>query len=59
MQRAAIPARNNCTHSNVLENIHEAKVLQPMTAFGEITCVAAGTKDTSIIVLHAFFFFYN
>jgi len=30
MQRAAIPA-------NVLENIHEAKVLQSMTAFGGIT----------------------
>jgi len=28
---------NNCRLSNVLENIHEAKMLQPMTAFGEIT----------------------
>jgi len=37
MQRAAIPARNNCRLSNVLENIHEAQVLQPMTAFGGIT----------------------
>jgi len=37
MQRAAIPACNNCRLSNVLENIHEAKVLQPMTAFGGIT----------------------
>jgi len=37
MQRAAIPERNNCRLSNVLENIHEAKVLQPMTAFGRIT----------------------
>jgi len=34
MQRAAIPA---CTLSNVFENIQEAKVLQPMTAFGRIT----------------------
>jgi len=39
MQRAAIPACNNCTFSNVLENIHEAKVLQPMTAFGGIMYV--------------------
>jgi len=37
MQRVAIPARNNCRLSNVLENIHEAKVLQPMTVFGRIT----------------------
>jgi len=37
MQRAAIPARNNCRLSNVFENIHEAKMLQPMTAFGRIT----------------------
>jgi len=32
MQHAAIPACNNCRLSNVFENIHEAKVLQPMTA---------------------------
>jgi len=37
MQRAAIVACNNCRLSNVFENIHEAKVLQPMTAFGGIT----------------------
>jgi len=37
MQRAAIPACNNYTLSKVLENIHEAKVLQPVTAFGGIT----------------------
>jgi len=37
MQRAAIVARNNCRLSNVFENIHEANVLQPMTAFGGIT----------------------
>ena len=39
MQRAEIHACNNCRLSNVLENIHEAKVLQPMTltAFGRIT----------------------
>jgi len=37
MQRAAIPACNNCRLSNVFESIHEAKVLQPMTAFGRIT----------------------
>jgi len=37
MQRAAIPACNNCRLSNVLENIHGAKVLQPITAFGGIT----------------------
>jgi len=37
MQRATIVAFNNCTLSNVFENIHEAKVLQPMTAFGGIT----------------------
>jgi len=28
---------NNCRLSNMLENIHEAKVLQPMTAFRGIT----------------------
>jgi len=36
----------------MLENIQEAKVLQPMTAFGGITwrstCVAIGTRDASI-----------
>ena len=37
MQRAAIPAIPACTLSNVFENIQEAKVLQPMTAFGRIT----------------------
>jgi len=37
MQRAAIPARNDRRLSNVLENIREAKVLQPVTAFGGIT----------------------
>jgi len=37
MQRAAIVACNNCRLSNVFENIHEAKMLQPMTAFGGIT----------------------
>jgi len=37
MQRTEIPAYNNCMLSNVLENIYEAKVLQPMTAFGVIT----------------------
>jgi len=37
MQRAAIVACNNCRLSNVFETIHEAKVLQPMTAFGGIT----------------------
>ena len=37
MQRAAIPACSNFRLSNVLENIHKAKVLQPMTAFGGIT----------------------
>jgi len=37
MQRTAIVACNNCRLSNVFENIHEAKVLQPMTAFGGIT----------------------
>jgi len=37
MQRAATPACNNCRPSNVFENIHEAIVLQPMTAFGGIT----------------------
>jgi len=31
MQRAVIPACSNFRLSNVLENIHEAKVLQPMT----------------------------
>jgi len=40
--------------SNVLENIHEANMLQPMTAFGGITwrstCVAVGRRDASIIV---------
>jgi len=39
MQRAAIPACNNCRLSNVLEDIHEAKVLQPMTAFGDAVLV--------------------
>jgi len=38
----------------VLENIYEAKVLQPMTAFGEImwcsTCIAVGTRGASITV---------
>jgi len=37
MQRAAIIACNNYRLSNVFENIREAKVLQPMTAFGGIT----------------------
>jgi len=37
MQRAAIVACNNCRLSNVFKNIHEAKVLQLMTAFGGIT----------------------
>jgi len=37
MQRAAIPACNNCRLSNVFENIHQPKVFQPMTAFGRIT----------------------
>jgi len=37
MQRAAVPGCNNCMLSNVFKNIHEAKVLQPMTAFGRIT----------------------
>jgi len=37
MQSAAIVACNNCRLSNVFENIHEAKVLQPMAAFGGIT----------------------
>ena len=32
-----IPACNNCRLSNVVENIHEAKVLKPITAFGGIT----------------------
>jgi len=36
-QRAEIHACNNCRLSNVLESIQDAKVLQPMTAFGEIT----------------------
>jgi len=36
MQCAAIPAGNNYRLSNVLENIQQAKVLQPMTAFGGI-----------------------
>jgi len=36
MQRAAIPASSNCRLSNVLENIPEANVLQPMTVFGGI-----------------------
>jgi len=37
MQRTAIPACNNCRLSSVLENIHKAKMLQPMIAFGGIT----------------------
>jgi len=28
---------NNCRLSNVMETIHEAKMLQPMTEFGGIT----------------------
>jgi len=36
MQLATIFACNNCRLSNVMENIHEAKMLQPMTEFGGI-----------------------
>jgi len=37
MQRGAMSACSDCRLSNVLEKIHEAKVSQPMTAFGGIT----------------------
>jgi len=33
----ATRCNSNCRLSNVKENIHEAKMLQPMTTFGGIT----------------------
>jgi len=49
MQRAEIPACNSCRLSKVWENIHEANVLQPITANNGITwrstCVATGTRE--------------
>jgi len=60
MQRDAIPACNTCRLSNVLENIHEAKVLHPMTAFGGITLRSRPTcVDVLDIIVLAVKLSYN